>query len=77
MRQVCDKCATTCVLFSEVRPYTAGTFAGLIPVTEVDGRTIGSGRRGAAVERLQGLYMELVREEAGRGRGVVVTSRCR
>jgi len=29
-------------------------------VRSVDGRTIGDGRRGPMVERLQGLYQELV-----------------
>jgi branched-chain amino acid aminotransferase len=31
-----------------------------VPVRSVDGRTIGDGRRGPMVERLQGLYLELV-----------------
>jgi hypothetical protein len=42
---------------------------------QVDGRTIRSGRRGAVVERLQGMYLELVAEEAARGRGAVVPPR--
>ena len=37
-----------------------GTFAGVVPVRSVDGRTIGDGRRGPMVERLQALYRELV-----------------
>ena len=37
-----------------------GTFAGVVPVHTVDGRTIGTGRRGPMVERLQSLYRELV-----------------
>jgi branched-chain amino acid aminotransferase len=40
--------------------FVTGTFAGLVPVHTVDGRTIGTGRRGPMVERLQGLYRELV-----------------
>jgi branched-chain amino acid aminotransferase len=40
--------------------FTTGTFAGVVPVREVDGRIFGDGRRGAMVERLQGLYRELV-----------------
>ncbi len=40
--------------------FVTGTFAGLVPVRSVDGRTIGSGGRGPVVERLQGLYRELV-----------------
>ena len=40
--------------------FVTGTFAGVVPVTSVDGRTIGTGRRGPVVERLQGLYADLV-----------------
>ena len=39
--------------------FVTGTFAGVVPVREIDGRIIGDGRRGAMVERLQGLYREL------------------
>lgn len=44
-----------------------GTFAGLVPVREVDGRTIGGGRRGPMVERLQALYKNLVAEDSRKG----------
>jgi branched-chain amino acid aminotransferase len=40
--------------------FVTGTFAGVVPVRSVDGRTIGNGRRGPIVERLQALYEELV-----------------
>jgi branched-chain amino acid aminotransferase len=40
--------------------FTTGTFAGVVPVREVDGRVFGDGRRGPMVERLQGLYRQLV-----------------
>jgi branched-chain amino acid aminotransferase len=40
--------------------FVTGTFAGVVPVRAVDGRTIGDGRRGPVVERLQTLYQELV-----------------
>ena len=44
-----------------------GTFAGLVPVRSVDGRTIGSGARGPVVERLQRLYADhVVADVAGR-----------
>jgi branched-chain amino acid aminotransferase len=43
--------------------FVTGTFAGVVPVHTVDGRRIGDGRRGPVVERLQGLYAELVRED--------------
>lgn len=47
--------------------FVTGTFAGLVPVREVDGRTLGDGQRGPMVARLQKLYMELVASEAKRG----------
>jgi branched-chain amino acid aminotransferase len=40
--------------------FVTGTFAGVVPVRSVDGRTIGDGRRGPVVERLQALYGELL-----------------
>ena len=47
--------------------FVTGTFAGVVPVRQVDGRTIGTGMRGPVVERLQSLYQELVRADvAGR-----------
>jgi branched-chain amino acid aminotransferase len=40
--------------------FVTGSFAGVVPVRSVDGRTIGDGGRGPTVERLQGLYRELI-----------------
>ena len=40
--------------------FVTGTFAGVVPVRSVDGRTIGDGRRGPMVERLQALYQAFV-----------------
>jgi branched-chain amino acid aminotransferase len=40
--------------------FVTGTFAGVVPVHTIDGRTIGAGRRGPMVERLQTLYRALV-----------------
>ncbi len=42
--------------------FVTGTFAGIAPVTEVDGRVIGTGRRGPITEQLQQKYLELVAE---------------
>lgn len=39
--------------------FVTGTFAGVVPVTEVDGRAF-TPSRGPMVERLQGLYRELM-----------------
>ena len=47
-------------VYSASEAFVTGTFAGVVPVRSVDGRTIGTGARGPVVERLQGLYGELV-----------------
>jgi branched-chain amino acid aminotransferase len=47
-------------VYSAREAFVTGTFAGVVPVRSVDGRPIGDGRRGPMVERLQGLYRELV-----------------
>lgn len=47
-------------VYSAREAFVTGTFAGVVPVRSVDGRTIGDGRRGPMVARLQGLYRELV-----------------
>ena len=44
--------------------FVTGTFAGLCPVREVDGRTIGSGERGAMVQRLQMAYLDMIERES-------------
>lgn len=43
--------------------FVTGTFAGLAPVTEIDGRTIGDGRRGPMTARLQQLYLDLIERD--------------
>ena len=43
--------------------FVTGTFAGLAPVREIDGRIIGDGERGPMVETLQQLYLELLEQE--------------
>jgi branched-chain amino acid aminotransferase len=43
--------------------FVTGTFAGVVHVTEVDGRVLNDRERGPMVERLQGLYKELVRRD--------------
>ncbi len=44
--------------------FTTGTFAGVVPVREIDGREIGDGKRGPMVEKLQGLYRALAQDDA-------------
>ena len=43
--------------------FVTGTFAGLAPVAEIDGRVIGEGRRGPMVEKLQQLYLAMLEAE--------------
>ena len=43
--------------------FVTGTFGGLVPVIEVDGRSIGERRYGPMVKHLQGLYSELVNKD--------------
>ncbi len=43
--------------------FVTGTFAGVAPVGEIDGRIIGSGGRGPMVEKLQNLYLEMIEVE--------------
>jgi len=43
--------------------FVTGTFAGLAPVRDIDGRIMGDGERGPMVERLQQLYLELLEKE--------------
>ncbi len=50
-------------VYSASEAFVTGTCAGVVPVRSVDGRTIGTGARGPVVERLQGLYAELVRTD--------------
>jgi branched-chain amino acid aminotransferase len=47
-------------VYSAREAFVTGTFAGVVPVRSVDGRTIGDGRRGPMVERLQELYRALI-----------------
>jgi branched-chain amino acid aminotransferase len=52
-------------VYSASEAFVTGTFAGVVPVRTIDGRTIGTGRRGPVVERLQGLYGDLLRADVG------------
>jgi len=50
-------------VYSAEEAFVTGTFAGLAPVSEVDGRMIGDGQRGPQVKSLQTLYLELLEKE--------------
>ncbi|MBX3689818.1 aminotransferase class IV [Dokdonella sp.] len=47
--------------------FVTGTFAGLTPVHEIDGRVIGDGARGPMCLRLQTLYRQLVERSSREG----------
>jgi branched-chain amino acid aminotransferase len=49
--------------YSADEAFCTGTFAGVVPVRMIDGRTIGNGRAGPMVARLQGLYRGLVERD--------------
>ena len=49
--------------YSANEAFTTGTFAGLAPVGEIDGRQIGEGVRGPVTERLQQLYLALIDQD--------------
>ena len=44
--------------------FVTGTFAGLTPVVSLDGKAVGGCIRGPLCERLQNLYIDLVRSES-------------
>jgi len=48
--------------------FVTGTFAGVTPVAEIDGRAIGDNQPGPVTRRLRELYQELIDGEAARGR---------
>lgn len=47
--------------------FITGTFAGVAPVSEIDGRKISDGR-GPMVERLQAIYLDRIKRECKAGR---------
>lgn len=48
--------------------FVTGTFAGVTPVAEIDGRIIGDGKPGPITRRVQEFYRKLIEDECGRGR---------
>lgn len=51
-------------VYSAQEAFVTGTFAGLAPVSEIDGRSVGDGQRGPMVEKLQQLYLNLLEQES-------------
>lgn len=50
-------------VYGSEEAFVTGTFAGVVPVVDIDGRVIGSGARGPTTRRLQELYADLIDEE--------------
>jgi branched-chain amino acid aminotransferase len=50
-------------VYSADEAFCTGTYSGIIPVREVDGRQIGDGQHGDMTKKLMGLYAEMVRED--------------
>ncbi len=50
-------------VYSAEEAFDTGTFAGVAPVTSIDGRTIGSGERGLMTARLQELYQDFIHRD--------------
>ncbi|MBV8910715.1 MAG: aminotransferase class IV [Gammaproteobacteria bacterium] len=50
--------------YSADEAFVTGTYAGIAPVAEIDGRRISDGR-GPMVERLQRLYLQLIERDIG------------
>jgi branched-chain amino acid aminotransferase len=73
--RVSERNFTLTDVYNAEESFVTGTFAGLAPVREVDGRVIGSGERGPVVRQLQDAYRDRVakyvggpgREHPGRG----------
>ncbi len=57
---VCERNFTLTDVYNADESFVTGTFAGLQPVREVDGRQIGDGRRGPVVASLQAAYRRRV-----------------
>lgn len=57
---VYEKRITRDELYVADEAFFTGTAAEITPIREVDGRTIGNGRRGPVTERLQSLYFDQV-----------------
>ncbi|HEX5488289.1 MAG TPA: aminotransferase class IV [Rhodanobacteraceae bacterium] len=64
---ICEKDFSLTDVYGAEEAFVTGTFAGLTPVREIDGRVIGDGRRGPMTERLQTVYTQLLEREGRAG----------
>ncbi|GGX99481.1 branched-chain-amino-acid aminotransferase [Litchfieldella qijiaojingensis] len=56
-----EKLITRDEIYIADEAFFTGTAAEVLPIRELDGRTIGEGRRGPITEKVQSLYFDLVR----------------
>ncbi|MCH4563896.1 MULTISPECIES: branched-chain amino acid transaminase [Halomonas] len=56
-----EKLITRDEIYIADEAFFTGTAAEVLPIRELDGRTIGAGRRGPITEKVQSLYFDLVR----------------
>jgi len=56
-----EKLITRDEIYIADEAFFTGTAAEVLPIRELDGRTIGEGRRGPVTEQIQSLYFDLVR----------------
>ncbi len=56
-----EKLITRDEIYIADEAFFTGTAAEVLPIRELDGRTIGEGRRGPVTEKIQSLYFDLVR----------------
>jgi len=50
-------------VYGSEEAFVTGTFAGVVPVVDIDGRVLGSGARGPTTQRLQELYAAMMDKE--------------
>ncbi len=62
---VSEKTFSLTETYSAEEAFVTGTFAGIAPVRSIDGREIGTGKRGKLTKKLQDLYLKLLDQEAG------------
>lgn len=60
-----ERAFTTDDVRSADEAFVTGTFAGVTPVIEFDGEEMSAGVRGPMAERIQNLYIDLIRSECG------------
>ena len=58
--EVCEKRLTRDEVYIADEAFFTGTAAEVTPIREMDGRVIGTGRRGPVTEKLQKLYFDIV-----------------